>query len=146
MAILRVRDNDGNIVEIPAIKGDKGDKGEKGDKGVPGAGMLIGSYVGSGGIQRINFDCAVSAVLILTQSYEKGVSNDGFLIRGGFVTYELRDGSYQLAYLGCPTATASYLEVKNVTYNAGTADEYYNGFNMYGTTYHYIAFVEEGVT
>ena len=28
-AVLRVRDNDGNIVEIPAIKGDKGDKGDK---------------------------------------------------------------------------------------------------------------------
>lgn len=41
-AILRVRDNDGNITDIPAIKGDKGDKGEpgiqgiKGDKGDPG--------------------------------------------------------------------------------------------------------------
>ena len=33
MAILKVRDNDGNIVEIPAIKGDKGDKGDRGDPG-----------------------------------------------------------------------------------------------------------------
>ena len=30
MAILRVRDDDGNIFEIPAIKGDKGDKGDPG--------------------------------------------------------------------------------------------------------------------
>lgn len=30
MAILRVRDNDGNITDIPAIKGGKGDKGDPG--------------------------------------------------------------------------------------------------------------------
>lgn len=31
MAILRVRDENGNIIEIPAIKGEKGDKGDPGD-------------------------------------------------------------------------------------------------------------------
>ena len=34
-AILRVKDENGNIVSIPAIKGDKG---EKGDRGLPGTG------------------------------------------------------------------------------------------------------------
>lgn len=34
-AILRVKDENGNIVSIPAIKGDKG---EKGDRGLPGSG------------------------------------------------------------------------------------------------------------
>ena len=144
MAILRVRDENGNEYPIPAIKGDKGDKG---DRGMPGAGILIGSYVGNGGYsQTISFDCNVSAVLILTQGYEKGVANNGFIIRGGFVTDELRDSSYQLAYLGRPTATESYLEVRNATYNAGEAGEYANGFNILGSTYHYIAFVSEGVT
>ena len=38
MAILRVRDNEGNIVDIPAIKGDKGEAG---------AGVHVGSYVGT---------------------------------------------------------------------------------------------------
>lgn len=33
MAILKVKDKDGNIITIPAIKGDKGEKGDKGDKG-----------------------------------------------------------------------------------------------------------------
>lgn len=37
-AILRVKDENGNIVSIPAIKGDKGEKGEKGDRGLPGSG------------------------------------------------------------------------------------------------------------
>lgn len=35
-AILRVRDNDGNITDIPAIKGEQGIQGVKGDKGDPG--------------------------------------------------------------------------------------------------------------
>lgn len=30
MAILRVKDAEGNIHDIPAIKGEKGDKGDKG--------------------------------------------------------------------------------------------------------------------
>lgn len=30
MAILRVKDAEGNVYDIPAIKGDKGDKGEDG--------------------------------------------------------------------------------------------------------------------
>ena len=78
MAILRVKDNDGNVFEIPAIKGDKGDdgrngadgytpspaengnwsingvdtgkpwKGEKGEKGDTGTRMYFGSYIGDG--------------------------------------------------------------------------------------------------
>ena len=28
MALLRIRDKDGNIIEVPALKGDKGDKGD----------------------------------------------------------------------------------------------------------------------
>ena len=32
-AILRVKDENGNIVSIPAIKGEKGEKGDKGDTG-----------------------------------------------------------------------------------------------------------------
>lgn len=31
MSILKIRDNDGNIIEVPALKGNKGDKGDKGD-------------------------------------------------------------------------------------------------------------------
>lgn len=144
MAILRVRDENGNEFPIPAIQGEKGERGER---GLPGTGAFFGSYVGNGGVKNITFDCAVSAVLILVQTVEKNASNNGFLLRGGLVTEELRDGAYQLAYLGRPTATTSYLEVKNATYNAGTADEYTNGFNVYGTTYHYIAFAdEEGTT
>lgn len=140
MAILRVKDNDGNVIPIPALKG------EKGDRGAPGAGILLGSYVGNGGVQTIPFDGAVSAVLILTQEAERGVSNNGFLLRGGWVTDSLNDGSYELAYLGKPTADQSYLEVKNATYNAGSDTQYENGFNIYGTTYHYVAFMSEGAS
>ena len=33
MAILKIRDAEGNVHEIHCIKGDKGDRGEKGDNG-----------------------------------------------------------------------------------------------------------------
>ena len=36
MAILRIRDKNGNIQELPVIKGDKGPKGDKGEQGVQG--------------------------------------------------------------------------------------------------------------
>lgn len=36
MAILRVRDNNGNITDIPAIKGDKGEPGPQGPQGIQG--------------------------------------------------------------------------------------------------------------
>ena len=34
MALLRIRDKDGNITEVPALKGDKGEQGEKGHSGI----------------------------------------------------------------------------------------------------------------
>lgn len=36
MAILKLRDNNGNIIEIPAIQGPKGDTGEPGANGADG--------------------------------------------------------------------------------------------------------------
>jgi hypothetical protein len=33
VSILRVRDDKGNIIGIPAIRGEKGPKGDKGDRG-----------------------------------------------------------------------------------------------------------------
>lgn len=37
-AILKVKDGNGNVIPIQAIKGEKGDKGDKGDRGLPGSG------------------------------------------------------------------------------------------------------------
>lgn len=34
MALLRIRDKDGNITEVTALKGDKGEQGEKGHSGI----------------------------------------------------------------------------------------------------------------
>lgn len=34
MAILKIKDGNGNIIEVPALKGDKGDKGNTPQKGV----------------------------------------------------------------------------------------------------------------
>ena len=43
MAILRVKDAEGNIHDILAIKGEKGDKGDTGEQGAPGENTV---YVG----------------------------------------------------------------------------------------------------
>lgn len=40
MAILRVKDENGNIIEIPAIKGDKGDKGDSADVQINGVSIV----------------------------------------------------------------------------------------------------------
>ena len=41
--ILRVRDKDGNIIDIPAVKGDKGDTGATGSKGADGKTPIKGT-------------------------------------------------------------------------------------------------------
>jgi hypothetical protein len=41
MAILRIRDSNGNIQEILAIKGEKGDTGAKGEKGDKGDSYIL---------------------------------------------------------------------------------------------------------
>ena len=143
MAILRVKDKDGNIVEIPAIKGDKGDTG---DKGAPGAGVLIGSYTGSGtSEQSVLVDGDVYAMLIINQYCEAGVENNGFTIKGGFVTAAnpLKYGSIALAEVTNPVDGLSSLYVRNYTFLAGEEGEYTVGLNESGVTYHYIAFVSE---
>lgn len=43
-AILRARDKDGNVYDIPAIRGAKGDPGPQGEKGETGAGFKVLDY------------------------------------------------------------------------------------------------------
>ncbi|MBQ8357095.1 MAG: hypothetical protein IJX39_04730 [Clostridia bacterium] len=45
MAILRVRDENGNVIEIPAIVGPQGERGEKGDDGADGTTITVGGEV-----------------------------------------------------------------------------------------------------
>lgn len=139
MAILRVRDNDGNIVSIPAIKGDKGDKGDK------GAGVIVGKYTGDGMYEKtMLIDGDVKAVLILNQYGEASVDNNGFVIRGGMVTIAdpLKYGNIPLANISNPVSGTSQLTVNNYDFMVGTAESYTMGFNISGTTYHYIAFTD----
>jgi hypothetical protein len=51
MSILRIRDDNGNIVEIPALRGPQGPQGiqgEQGPQGIQGEQGHSGVYVGSG--------------------------------------------------------------------------------------------------
>ena len=145
-AILRVRDNDGNIVEIPAIKGDKGDKGK------PGAGIMIGSYTGGNEFSgQIDFGVKVDAVLIFTQ-YETEEDSNGFTIKGGFVTPGnpmIASNGIQLAYLRMTNhAEPNCRHILHVC-NVFVSDLYQENpdYHIYmaepGVTYHYIAFVSE---
>lgn len=47
MAILRVRDEEGNVTEIPAIVGPQGPQGPQGEKGETGAGFRVLDYFAS---------------------------------------------------------------------------------------------------
>lgn len=144
MPILRVRDNDGNIVEIPAIKGDKGDKGN------PGAGILIGSYTGGDGNKgAIDLGTKVDAVLIFTQ-YETEEDSNGFTIKGGFVAPGkpmMSSNGYELAYLYMTNPSEPncrhILNVQNIRVSYPDGLDYMIYMCKPGVTYHYIAFVSE---
>lgn len=51
MSILRIRDDNGNIVEIPALRGPQGPQGiqgEQGPQGIQGEQGRSGIYIGAG--------------------------------------------------------------------------------------------------
>lgn len=120
MAILRVRDENGNILPVTAIKGDKGEAG---------AGVHVGSYVGDGqgGVSRyIDLQSPnVKAVLLS--------ANDTAVLPLTVVTDV--DGvtvnENKVAWL-----VDAYV---NGTMDLGVTHD----ANQEGVTYHYIAFVEE---
>ncbi|MBE6757433.1 MAG: hypothetical protein E7552_02635 [Ruminococcaceae bacterium] len=121
MAILRVRDNKGNVVSIPAIKGDQG------DKGAAGAGVHIGSYAGDGQAGSRYFDLGspnVRAVLLAADD------NDVFPPTVVTSNGAFRNGK-KIAWL--VDAYGNGTVDLSVMYDA----------NADGVTYHYIAFVEE---
>lgn len=143
MPILRVRDEDGNIVEIPAIKGDKGEPGD--------SGVIVGSYVGDGNAssQVVTIPGKVDAVLILHQSV--GVMEDsvgGLTLKGAWVTKDnpAKYNGVSLATLTQLTDTTQ-LSVNNWSFdNYDTGKMYTIYLNKTGVTYHYIAFTSKGVT
>ena len=121
MAILRVRDNEGNVVDISAIKGDKGEAG---------AGVHVGSYVGTcpaatAASQYVDLGSPhVRAVLLqvdgsLLLVTAEGVSVDGNLVAALISGTEMSRGDNMFLSVHCPLT------------------------NQEGVTYHYIAFVEE---
>ena len=125
MAILRVRDDKGNVTVIPAIKGDKGDRG---------GGFDVGKYVGNAQVgasasQYIDLGSPdVKAVLLETTSASKPiviVDENPALIDG---------------------ETAASL-IKGTVMGRGDnmflAVHKGNSTNQEGVTYRYITFIEE---
>lgn len=123
MAILRVRDKDGNVVPIPAFKGDSG--------------VIVGSYVGDAAVgasksQYIDLGSPdVKAVLLETTSTTKPlviVSEDSVVIDGEGATNLIRGTNMQ-------KGNNMFLAVHRG-----------DSTNQENVTYHYIAFVGEGET
>lgn len=124
MAILRVRDDKGNITDIAAIKGDKGDRG---------GGFSVGSYVGneptdSSSTQYIDLGSPdVKAVLLETTSASKPiviVDENPTLIDGGNVANLIKG------------------TIMGAGDNMFLAVHKGNSTNQEGVTYRYIAFIE----
>ena len=115
MPVLRVRDEDGNIVEIPAIKGDKGDPG-----------VIVCSYVGdgAGGSRYFDIGDARSVLLLYTDV--------DLTVKGGMLT---KDNKINDAWLSFNTSSPYGENILGVT----------RSMNTEGTTYHYIAFTSKGV-
>ena len=57
MSILKIRDNDGNIIEVPALKGNKGDKGDDGKDGKDGADYILTDDDKSEIAAQVSGDC-----------------------------------------------------------------------------------------
>lgn len=131
MPILRVRDEDGNIIEIPAIKGDRGYSG-----------VIVGSYVGDGKDSSRYIDLGVPnvvAAVVSAQNMTDGHPNTALAIIGagakynGVGTFSVLNGAMGWSN----TALGLYYD--------GTAKRAY--FNENGVTYNYIAFIgEEGTS
>ena len=123
MPILRVRDKNGKIVNIPAIKGDPGKSGYS---------VIVGSYVGDGLNISTYIDLGspdVKVVLLETTSASKPL-----LIVGTWTT--MIDGRNS-ANLISGTVMGKGSNMFLALHNA-------EDVKQSGVTYHYIAFVEEG--
>lgn len=128
MAILRVRDKDGNVFQIPAIKGDSGEAG---------MGVHVGSYVGEaadgmGQSKYIDLGSPnVKAVLLETTSATKPL----VIVTEDNVTIDGENAANLISGTVMKQGDNMFLAVHRG-----------NSTNKKDVTYHYIAFVEEGVT
>lgn len=121
MAILRVKDNDGNVISIPAFKGNSG--------------VIVGSYVGNTAVgvsqsQYIDLGSPdVKAVLLETTSATKPlviVKKDSVVIDGENAANLIRG--------------TDMFKGNNMFLAVHRGDS----TNQENVTYHYIAFVGEG--
>ncbi len=135
MAILRVRDENGNVIPVTAIKGDKGEAG---------AGVHVGSYVGDF-VAKDDVNMAISRYIDLGSPNVKAVilirnNTDFTWIDADGVSYETGEKAVSLITTLSPT----YGNNKVLSLFSLAKDGIvYDFFNREGVTYHYIAFVEE---
>lgn len=112
---LRVRDDQGNYIPLPSIRGEKGEKGDKGDPGPQGPKGDLGENV----VRAVNGilpGADGSLTLTLEELGALGLS-------GGTMTGELSLGGNRLTQLAAPTDSAdavnkAYVDGKRVTMSA----------------------------
>lgn len=115
MAILRVRDENGAVHGIRALKGE------------PGAGVHVGSYVGDGAVATRYIDFGSPNVRAVLLTAEDPAVFPLTLVTAGGVTVNGNKTAYLVdAHLNGTIDLA-------VGYDA----------NQEGVTYHYVAFIEE---
>ena len=127
MAIMRIRDEDGVVHAIRALKGEKGDSG----------GVRVGSYVGTAGSgesssQYINLGSPYVGAVLLT-------CDDGnvFLVTKDGIKNQNGENKAILMYIPPMHESNMFLSVYTWSGDSGVQ------FNNKGVTYRYIAFVEE---
>ena len=127
MPILRIRDENGVIHGVRALKGEKGDS----------AAVRVGSYVGNAGVgesaaQYINLGSPHVGAVLLT-------CDDGnvFLITKDGIKNQNGEIKAILMYIPALHETNMFLSVCTWSGDSGAQ------FNNKGVTYRYIAFVEE---
>ena len=115
MSILRVKDDKGNIIPIPAIKGDKGDKGDRGDTGV---------YVGSGAVPEgcnVKIDPNGEADDLVTKAEFEELKVPS--IRGNIIinkavedkeVYNVSENCYMMVLINIDSSSGVYVYVNGV--------------------------------
>lgn len=76
MAILRIKDENGNITDVPAIKGDKGAKGDKGDPGSNGIDGVSATHSWNGTILTVTSASGTYSADLKGEKGDKGDKGD----------------------------------------------------------------------
>ena len=111
MSILKIRDEDGKIIEIPILKGDKGDTGASGSNGKDGTSVTVKSVSEStadGGSNVVTFSDGKTLTVKNGSKGSKGV--DGYTPKKGVDYYTEEDKAEFSQYIASELAKRGQLK------------------------------------